>query len=67
MPTKTPDQLNERVSMLQKKLEEAGEGADPIATRRLKKSIRRTQRKSHRLAVMAEKAAGKKEEAAKEA
>ena len=67
MPTKTPEQLNERVAMLQKKLAEAGEGTDPVAARRLKKSIRRTQRKSHRITVMLEKAAGKKAEAAKEA
>ena len=67
MPNKTPDQLNERVSMLQKKLAETTEGADPLAVRRLKKSIRRTQRKSHRTTVLLEKAAGKKEEAAKEA
>ena len=63
MPTKTPEQLNERASMLQKKLSETGEGADPVAIRRLKKSIRRTQRKAHRTTVILEKAAGKKEEA----
>jgi len=67
MPIKTPEQLNERVTMLQKKLADAGDGADPLATRRLKKSIRRSQRKSRRTAVIVEKAAGKKEEAAKEA
>jgi hypothetical protein len=67
MPTKTLEQLNERVSMLKKKLAELGEGADPLAVRRLKKSIRRAQRKSHTTAVALEKAAGrKKEEAAKE-
>ena len=67
MPIKTPEQLNERVDMLQKKLTEAGEGADPLAIRRLKKSIRRSQRKSRRTAIMLEKKAGKKEEAPKEA
>jgi hypothetical protein len=69
MPTKTLEQLNERVSMLQKKLVDTGEGADPLVVRRLKKSIRRAQRKSHTTAVALEKAVGKKEkeEAAKEA
>ena len=67
MPTKTLEQLNERVSMLQKKLADAGEGADQLVVRKLKKSIRRAQRKSHTTAVALEKAAGKKEEAAKEA
>ncbi len=67
MPTKTLEQLNERVSMLQKKLADIGEGADPLVVRKLKKSLRRAQRKSHTTAVVLEKAAGKKEEAAKEA
>ncbi|MBD3868069.1 MAG: hypothetical protein IFK94_08085 [Acidobacteria bacterium] len=67
MPIKTPEQLNERVDMLQKKLTEAGDGTDPVATRRLKKSIRRSQRKARRTTVLLEKRAGKKEEAAKEA
>jgi hypothetical protein len=67
MPIKTPEQLNERVDMLQKKLQEAGDDADPLVIRRLKKSLRRSQRKSRRTTIMLEKKAGKKEEAAKEA
>ncbi|GEM_PF-5226184 len=67
MPTKTPEQLNERVEMLQKKLAGIGDAPDAVRLRRLKKSIRRTQRKSKRIAIALARATGKKEEAAEEA
>ena len=66
MPNKTPEILNERVGMLQKKLTGLGDDSDALKLRRLKKSIRRTQRKSKRVATALARAAGKPKETAPE-
>jgi hypothetical protein len=66
MPNKTPEQLNDRVDMLQKKLVGLGDDSDVLKLRRLKKSIRRTQRKSKRVATALDRAAGKPKETAPE-
>ena len=66
MSTKSPEQLDERVDMLQKKLSGLGDDTDAVKLRSLKKSIRRTQRKSKRVATAVARAAGKPKEAASE-